>query len=118
MLPQEHRLRNKKDIDLVFSSGKSIFDPICGVKFRKNGLDASRFAIVAGIKVHKSAVKRNYLRRQYREIIQKHLENIVAGCDFILLPSKKALDIPFAEKETGLIAIFKKGKVWQENKSS
>ncbi|MFA6522020.1 MAG: ribonuclease P protein component [Patescibacteria group bacterium] len=111
MLSKEHRLQKRTDIQKVLK-GKSVFDPICGVKLSKNGLPDSRFAIVAGLKVHKSAVKRNTVRRQYSEIIRLNLQSIEPGYDFVLLISKASLDVPYAEKEAQLIDVLKKAKVW------
>ena len=64
MFKQENRLRHEKDIKAVLKKGTSVFDAVCGVKFAPNGGEPSRYAVVVGTKVHKSAVKRNRVRRQ------------------------------------------------------
>lgn len=100
MLPQNNRLRKEKDIDKVFKTGKSVFDPVCGFKFLPNGLPDSRFAIMVGVKIYKSAVKRNRLRRQIREIIHLNLKKIKPGLDFtfIVRPEAKTADYQVLEK--------------------
>lgn len=108
MFKQANRLKRDKDIKNVYSRGKSVFDSACGIKFLINTGSTSRFTIVTGIKVHKSAVKRNKVRRQYREIVKKHLEELKPGVDIVFLTSKKALDLDFNEKEQRLMTVFKK----------
>ncbi|MFH1767159.1 MAG: ribonuclease P protein component [Patescibacteria group bacterium] len=108
MLSQEYRLRRDKDFQRVFSKGKSVFDSACGVRFDKNNKKNSRFAIVVGTKVHKSAVKRNKIRRQYSEILRLSLDVIKPGFDVILLTSKAALELDYDEKHTRLFKVFKK----------
>lgn len=108
MLNKENRLKRDKDFDRIFKKGKSVFDPVCGVKFGKNSLKQSRIAVVVGLKVSKSAVKRNKVRRQYQEIVRLELENIKKGFDIILLTSKKALDLDYSEKEACILKVLKK----------
>ncbi len=116
MLAKEYRLRRDKDFQRVFSRGKSVFDGACGVRFDKNQLKNSRFAVVVGTKVHKSAVKRNTIRRQYSEIIRLHLDKIQPGFDVILLTSKDTLPLDYSEKEKRLIKVFKKAGLWISGK--
>lgn len=111
MLKKEHRLRRDKEFKRVFKNGKGVFDAACGVKFMKNDLDISRFAVVVGTKVSKSAVNRNRLRRQYREIIKNHLHEIKTGHDVVFLSGKKALELSFEEKEARLLGVLKKARL-------
>lgn len=102
MLPSPHRLRLDNDIKRVLKSKAGAFDPVCGVKTAKNELGVSRFAVVVPNKVTKSAVKRNTIRRQYREIIRLWLGDIAPGFDVILLVSKPAMELSYEEKKTKL----------------
>lgn len=111
MFPAENRLRNDKDIARVLKSKAGAFDVICGVKMAKNNLTVSRFAIVVGTKVSKRAVKRNYLRRQYREIVMDKLAEITPGYDVLLLVSKSALELEYLEKENRLLRTLRKAKL-------
>lgn len=111
MFPAENRLRNDKDIARVLKSKAGAFDPVCGVKTAKNNLTVSRFAVVVGTKVSKSAVKRNHVRRQYRDIVEKKLSEISPGYDVILLVSKPALDLEYAAKETRILGVLRKAKL-------
>ena len=111
MLKKTHRLRNDKDIEKVLKGKKGVFDAVCGVKYTKTKLDVTRVTVVAGTKVSKNAVDRNWVRRQYREIAKKMLPRIQTGYDIVLLVGKGALDLDFAEKEKRLDGIFKKSGV-------
>lgn len=112
MLPVAHRLKKDTDISRVLKSRTGVFDVACGVKFAKNDLGVSRFAIMVGSKVSKNAVDRNRVRRQYREIIQAFLPQIKTGFDVLLLTSKPVLELDFQQKQTKLHTILKKGDLF------
>lgn len=111
MLSADHRLRRDQDFDAVFNKGKGVFDAVCGVKFAENGRRVSRFAVVVGTKVSKSAVKRNRVRRQYREILRLNLEKLKPGFDVVLLTSNKAISPTYQQKEEGLMRVLAKAKL-------
>lgn len=111
MLSHEHRLRKEKDILRTVKSKRGVFDAACGVKFVKNDLTMSRFAIVVGAKVHKSAVQRNRVRRQYREILRLHRAAIAPGYDIALLTAKPALALDYREKEARLLHVLRKAQL-------
>jgi len=104
----EHRLRKDLDIAKVLKSKKGVFDSACGMKFVKNDKPISRFAIIVSTKVSKNAVDRNRIRRQYKEILTKQLPAIATGYDVLLLASKPALKLDFAEKETKFLYVLRK----------
>jgi ribonuclease P protein component len=111
MLQAQNRLRHDQDFKTVFSSGKSVFDSICGIKFAKNKHHYSRFAVVVGTKVSKSAVVRNRVRRQYRAILRENLDKIQPGFDVILLTSKAAVGPTAQEKREKLLLVLKKARL-------
>ncbi len=109
MLPKSHRLHLDKDIKTLFAKGKGVFDVCAGFKYRRNGLSESRFAVVVGLKVSKSAVVRNRVRRIIREIIRLRLDQIKPGFDVMMLVRKEAIGKTFAELEQHIVTGFKKG---------
>lgn len=111
MLKAENRLRHDQDFKNVFNKGRSVFDAVCGLKFAKNRHDYSRFAVVVGTKVSKSAVVRNRVRRQYRAILRENLPKILPGFDVILLTSSKAIEPSSQEKREKLFAALKKARL-------
>lgn len=111
MLPRPYRLHLDKDIKALFAKGKGVFDVYVGLKFRKNGLDVSRFAIVIGTKTSKSAVVRNRLRRQVRELIRMRLPEIQPGFDAMLIIRKEAVGRTFEEIGQHVVAGLRKAKM-------
>ena len=107
----KHRLKKEKDIQLVLRKGRGVFDSACGVKYKPSGEEVTRFTVVIGLKVHKSAVKRNRVRRQYREIVRLHLNKIKPGMDMVLLCGKAALELDYKQKEERLLRVLKKAKL-------
>ena len=112
MLKAENRLRAEKDIKALLQKGKSISDVFFILKFRPNNQAFSRFAIVTGIKVSKSAVVRNRLRRQVREIIRLDLDGFTKGLDIILLMKKNALEKDFEELSRHILGMARKVGIW------
>jgi len=111
MLAEENRLRKKEDVDRVFKTGRSVFDPVCGFKFLKNGLSVSRFAIMVGTKISKSAVKRNRIRRQIREIIRLNIPNIQKGFDFSFIVRPEAKNAKYQDLEKIIIGGLKRARL-------
>lgn len=111
MLEKQFRLKRDKDFQRVFKKGESVFDKACGLKFQRNDLEHSRFAVVVGTKVSKSAVKRNKIRRQYQEILRLHFSELADGFDVIVLCGKESLGMSYEEKEKKLVKILKKAKL-------
>lgn len=112
MFQSKNRLRKQTEVQNVVKKGKSVFDPVCGIRFLKNKLDESRFTVVVGLKVHKGAVRRNRVRRQYREIIRLHLNHIKKGFDIVFITSSQALDLTYSQKEERITAVLKKAGLW------
>ncbi len=108
MLPKEHRLRHEKDIKTLFAKGKSVFGVQIGLKYRMNSLSTTRFAIVVGTKVSKSAVVRNTIKRRIRAVLQKHLVEIKGGYDVLFLTKKELVGKTFAEIESMVVYLLKK----------
>ena len=108
MLPAANRLRKDTDIKTLFAKGKGVFDSVCGLKFRPNGLAATRFAIVAGTTVSKRAVVRNLVRRRLREILRARLPTLKPGFDGVLIVRKPAIDKSYVELEKIVDSVLKR----------
>ena len=108
MLPAIHRLKAEKDFSQLARSRKIAFSKALGMKMRENGLPHSRFGVVVGLKVHKKAVKRNLIKRRIREIVRKHLPELLQGRDVMIMVSKKALDADYADLEAQVLSCFTK----------
>ncbi len=104
-------LKNDQDIKKVFAKGKGVYDDLCGIKFIRNGLEETRFAIVVGVKVAKKAVARNRLKRQIRAILANNSKNIITGFDVVILTRTPAIGKKASEIRTHLLRALEKGKL-------
>lgn len=111
MLAKPYRLRQEKDIKALFARGKSVFDMALGVRFRKNNLPVSRFAVAVGVKISKKAVVRNLVRRRLRAVLEKHLADFRPGFDVIVLVKEGVTKQTFAELEKTLLSLLNKSGV-------
>ena len=93
---------------MLFSKGKSIFGNVIGLKFRKNGFSDTRFAVVVGSKVAKSAGERNRIRRKIREVIRVRIPQITCGYDVVILVRPGAVKKTNTEIESIILEILKK----------
>ncbi len=84
MLKKELRLRKMKDFKILFTNGFTLKDDGLYIKvyfidflkylnrFQKNDL---KISVIISKKIHKSAVKRNKIKRRLREAIRINLNN-------------------------------------------
>lgn len=91
MLPKQYRL-DPKQIPLIARKGKRMGNEFLDVRFLGGG-DTPQFAISISVKVSKSAVTRNRIRRRLRPIL---LELVSAGK---ITPGKYLLIVKSAELE-------------------
>ena|SRR3989338_8454356 len=118
MLKKENRLIRKREIDQVFSKGKSSFDKIIGVKALETKGKINRFCIVVSSKVSKKAVIRNRKKRQLREAVRLNSNKLQAGFDFFILGLPPVVGADYREIEASLLGHFKKLGAVNAHKSS
>ena len=111
MLKQENRLKLDKDIKTLFARGRSVFDIGLGMRFSKNTLDHSRFTVVVGTKISKSAVKRNQIKRKVRDILEKRISKIKPGFDVMFSAKKEALEQTYEQLSAQVDNMLKRGKL-------
>lgn len=93
MLPKEHRLKDKKEIETVFQRGRLVFSHFLFLKYLPNQKHVSRVAFSVGLKFSKKAVERNRVKRILRAVIYRELPGIISGYDlvFYIKDAKKEL---------------------------
>lgn len=111
MLKQENRLKNDTDIKTLFAKGRSVFDINFGMKYKKNSVSNSRFAIVVGTKVSKSAVVRNKIKRRIRAVLEKHMPEMKPGFDVLIMVKKEALTQTFDQVTHQIEHMLKRAKL-------
>ncbi|OGL72880.1 ribonuclease P protein component [Candidatus Uhrbacteria bacterium RIFCSPHIGHO2_02_FULL_57_19] len=110
MLTRPHRLTATKDIEKVWKRGHYFSTPVFGLKILRTGAPVSRFAVVAGLQVHKRAVKRNLAKRRIREALRKHIMSIAPGFDSVITARAPIVGKSYAEIEETLVwALHKVG---------
>lgn len=112
MLHTNNRLRARKDFELLWKRGRSVYGHSLGIRFAKNELKESRFGVVVGLKVHKRAVKRNLVRRRIREAIRREHADKIKGYDVAIIVRKEALDLPYQKLKDELGLLFQRAKLY------
>lgn len=84
--PHEH-LRRPADFQAVYERRRSVSDDWLIVYARENGLPHLRLGLSVSRKVGK-AVRRNRLRRLYREAFRLTKHEMPPGLDLVLIPRK------------------------------
>jgi len=111
MLVRKYRLSKNKNFEKVFRDGRSVFSNEVGIKFLKNNLGFSRFGIIVSLKISKSAVIRNKIKRRLREIIRNHLFSLRENCDIVILTRQEIKNLDFWQIKERLEYLFKKAKL-------
>ena len=128
MLQQVNRLTKVRDFNLVLKNGRWVNGRFLDIKVlelakiqnlfpRKE--DPNKFklqlrlAIAVGLKVHKSAVKRNRLKRQIREALRLLLKDgLVKNGYYVLIVAKKdALEKDYAEISEEIKLLMSKSRL-------
>lgn len=95
--------------DQVKAKGELIKTPgLALLKLKKPDQPQSRLGIIVSTKVSKSAVQRNLLKRRLRHALRDNLDQLPPNLDFIFLPSKQLLDIPFEDLKSKLRFLLQK----------
>lgn len=117
MLPQQNRLKKKKDFERVFKKGKPTKGSFLLFKIVENELGVPRFGFIIPSKVLKKAVERNKLKRRLRHIVREFLPQIEKGIDgvFVALPQAKGKEFEEVKKEVK--NIFQKMKIIKNEES-
>ena len=104
------RLVRGGDFDRVFAEGGRARGAVLLVVVRPNGLDGSRLGLSVGRAIWKSAVKRNRVRRIFREAFRLSFPELPAGCDFVLVPARPKLEPELAATRTELVRLAREAR--------
>lgn len=111
MLSKINRLREQKDFESVFKTGRYLRGVFLSGKAAKNNLPRSRFGIVVSAKVSKKAVIRNKIKRRLRHIIYRRLPEIKEGFDIAIIAAPAAAEKTFGETVSEFNDLLEKGKL-------
>lgn len=112
-----------KDFEILFKEGYFINDELFSAKVWKTNIEKYpkrnynvedlKIGFVVGLKVSKSAVKRNRLKRQMREVVRIALKNkeFKKGFMIAIIAKPIALGVEYEKIEKGIMNILKKAKL-------
>lgn len=110
MLPASNRLSHKQDFQKTFERGRKAYAQGFHVRVlaRKNSGLPSRFGFVVGLKLSKSAVVRNQVRRRMREVVRLRHTELKPGFDVVLLALPEARGFSSKKIEEEIVKLLKK----------
>ena len=94
-------LRAREDFERISSKGHSRSDRLMVVRFVPNGRDHDRFGISTGRRLG-SAVRRNRVRRRFREILRRRPNDTGHGWDVLIVAREAAVDASYDELRLAL----------------
>ena len=111
MLPRKYKLKKDNDFKKIFKQGRYYQKDFIKLRFLKNNLEISRFALVVGLKISKKASQRNKTKRQLEEIIHLKLNQIKSGFDIVVLVEPEIVEKKYQEIENILIESLKESQL-------
>lgn len=105
MLPDTNRLRSEKAIEQLFKSGRNVRGRILGMKLLPTS-GPTRFAFIVSTKISKSAVVRNRIKRQMREIVRPLLLRLQWPADIALMAQGAAKDSDFSALRQEVVSLL------------
>lgn len=101
MISRLNRFHGHGSLRYVYQNGKTIRGPLCALKYIRNEHRKNwRLAVVVSKKVHKSAVRRNRIRRCIYEVYRTELQDIPSYDMVVTVFSENIADIPHNELVT------------------
>jgi len=102
------RLVREGDFRLAFREGSRARGSNLLVVVRVNGLAHSRLGLSVGKSVWKSAVKRNRVRRIFREAFRLSYPDLPQGLDIVMIAARPGLVPALADCRAELVALSRK----------
>ena len=120
MLPKERRLVSDYDFRMVRRRGRKIGTPLFDLFYfergktsspRSAGYPPSRFGFVVSTKLDKRAVKRNRIKRIFREGTRSVLPKIKDGFDLVFWVRQKSLEAEPDQVRAAIKAALRRGRL-------
>ena len=102
------RVRSGADFQRAYRSGSRARGSLLLVVVAENGLGHTRLGLSVGRRIWRRAVKRNRLRRLFREAFRLCYTNLPEGVDLILIPAEPALEPDLGTLERELVRLARK----------
>ena len=108
ILPRRLRVRNRRDFQRAFRDGSRARGDTLIVVAVPNDLPHPRLGLSVGKRVWKSAVRRNRVRRVFREAFRLEREALPEGFDLVLIPAVARLEPELAATRAELVRVARK----------
>lgn len=110
MLGRTNRFHGHNSVRRVYKQGKPVRSDLFSMHTNTNErVKTTKVAVVVSKKVHKSAVKRNRIRRRIYEQIRARLGSIQTPTEIVVTVYKpEVVDMPSHELDREISAIFQK----------
>lgn len=102
------RLVRESDFKAVFREGGRARGASVHVVVRENGLEHTRLGLSVGRSIWKSAVKRNRVRRVFREAFRLSYPELPRGVDIVMIPAAAKLDPKLRDVSRELVLLSSK----------
>lgn len=118
MISRSHRFHGHGSLRYVYQHGHVVRGPLCSLKYIRNEKRPKwRLAVVVSKKVHKSAVKRNRIRRRLYEAVRLEAIDILAYDMVITVFHEQVADLPAKELTTLVRAQLKQAGILKKPSS-
>lgn len=104
------RISSPLDFARAFRRGSRARGSTLVVVIHENGLDHARLGLSIGKVVWKSAVKRNRVRRIFREAFRLEYAGLPTGHDYVLIAAEKRLEPTLEETRSELAKLAHKAQ--------
>lgn len=121
MLQQQNRLKHDRDFEILFKEGKFVNGEFTTLKYWKiqpekyprriYAPDELKIGFVVGLKVSKSAVKRNRLKRQMREVVRLLLKDdrmVKGGYHLALVAKPNMIGKEYKDIERDIVFLLRR----------
>jgi ribonuclease P protein component len=110
-MKRHQRLTRGSDFSRVRKQGHSWAHPLLVLALARNDLGWSRFGFVVSRRVG-GAVVRNRVKRRMREALRRHLDQIPAGWDVVLVARAPIAEARFVEIESAVTQLLTRACPW------
>jgi ribonuclease P protein component len=103
-------LRSRLDFAALQADARSRIDPLLVLRYRRNGLDRTRYGISTGRRTG-SAVVRNTIRRRLRRILVGLTDRVAAGWDVLIIARPPAAQASQAQLGAALERLMRQAGI-------
>jgi len=110
-MKRRRRLTRGADFIRVRKQGHSWAHPLVILSADRNELGWTRFGFVVSRRIGK-AVVRNRIKRQLREAVRRHLDEVPAGWDMVFVARQPIAEARFADIDSAVTQTLRRARSW------